>query len=412
MVSSASGGTFMRIRSSSSAFIGAVLAGSIVLAGCGDSSDDAAEPELTESETTQEDSEPEPGPEPDLEPEPEPEEEATEAADSLNAEQIADGMATILDTIVEVVYITPENDPNGVIGDPGKYISGAVLRDERYYTEGDDLLNVNGATVETFRSQGQAMVRYNNIKKSNETWTLPNGDPIMDDYAGAGISQVGNAVLRVDAGVVPKEEWVKYEAAFYQVLGVDEGRSYYYEGDRKPPQSDDADTQANAEVAAFKGKGDKILKFDSGFFFATITHKGDRNFIVYSLDPELEEQELLVNTIGKYRGTVLAPDDANGGIKIEADGKWTVNVQPISQLPPQTGAISGKGDDVVFWNGPENTIVKIEHSGERNFIVSSYPISGGYDLLVNEIGSYSGEQILDPSVVEIEADGEWRIVPQ
>jgi len=54
----------------------------------------------------------------------------------------------------------------------------------------------------------------------------------------------------------------------------------------------------------------------------------------------------------------------------------------------------------------------LNHVGDSNFVVNNYPLSGTYDLLVNEIGNYSGEQILDPDVMQIQADGEWQILPQ
>jgi hypothetical protein len=53
---------------------------------------------------------------------------------------------------------------------------------------------------------------------------------------------------------------------------------------------------------------------------------------------------------------------------------------------------------------------RITHNGNSNFAVWSFG-EAGQDLLVNEIGSYSGE-VLWPSgtlLVEITADGKWTI---
>ncbi len=57
--------------------------------------------------------------------------------------------------------------------------------------------------------------------------------------------------------------------------------------------------------------------------------------------------------------------------------------------------------------------VKITHRGSSNFIVKAYTADSG-ELLVNEIGNYSGEQIMPAGtvLVEILADGAWTITPE
>jgi len=59
-------------------------------------------------------------------------------------------------------------------------------------------------------------------------------------------------------------------------------------------------------------------------------------------------------------------------------------------------------------------IAKISHTGRSNFAVWSIDAAGErLDLLVNEIGNYSGVRPLDlsetPAALQIEADGSWRI---
>lgn len=161
----------------------------------------------------------------------------------------------------------------------------------------------------------------------------------------------------------------------------------------------------------FKGRGDKILKFDSGPFIATLTHAGSSNFVAYSLTTDLDEDDLLVNEIGRYKGTVLAGSDEYGGMKIEADGSWTLSMIPIEAADIKTGPVKGKGSAVFYWGIGDNMIVDVTHKGESNFVVYLYTEDDS-ELLINEIGNYSGEQIMSTGLVVIEADGTWTLTPQ
>ncbi len=51
------------------------------------------------------------------------------------------------------------------------------------------------------------------------------------------------------------------------------------------------------------------------------------------------------------------------------------------------------------------------HSGSANFIVDAYGDDSGDTNLVNEIGHFSGEEVVpsDAKVITIEADGDWSI---
>jgi hypothetical protein len=116
-----------------------------------------------------------------------------------------------------------------------------------------------------------------------------------------------------------------------------------------PEASPSVTPEPTAEPTVFKGRGDKILKFDSGPFIATLTHAGSSNFVAYSLTTDLDEDDLLVNEIGRYKGTVLAGSDEYGGMKIEADGSWTLSMIPIEDADIKTGPVKGKGSAVFYW---------------------------------------------------------------
>jgi hypothetical protein len=176
----------------------------------------------------------------------------------------------------------------------------------------------------------------------------------------------------------------------------------------EPEPSEEA--PAAVESQSFNGSGDKVLKFTEGPFTAELTHTGSSNFVVYSMDTNLDDDDLMVNHIGKYKGTVLASSDEYGGLRIEGDGKWTAKVTPIAGLVANaiSGDTSGTGDSVFAWDIPDRSVVTITHKGDSNFVVYSYTADGS-DLLVNEIGNYSGEKVMDSGFVEVQADGKWTL---
>ena len=85
--------------------------------------------------------------------------------------------------------------------------------------------------------------------------------------------------------------------------------------------------------------------------------------------------------------------------------------------PPDPVHYQGTGSDVVTIAKPGTGAVLFTatHSGERNFAVWAMDAAGKkLELMVNTIGSYSGSSVLDATgeqtaLLEIEADGEWRI---
>lgn len=170
------------------------------------------------------------------------------------------------------------------------------------------------------------------------------------------------------------------------------------------------------EDKAYEGSGDKVLAIElpggaDSAAVATISYSGKRNFAVWSLDSDMEEHDLLVNEIGKYEGTVLF--NLSGGptksLEITASGAWTVTVRSVLSLREfEAGAASGHGDDVLIYRGSAG-VATIDHNGKHNFAVWTY--GDRSDLVVNEIGKYSGETrwTKGPSVVAVTADGDWSI---
>jgi hypothetical protein len=166
----------------------------------------------------------------------------------------------------------------------------------------------------------------------------------------------------------------------------------------------------------YTGTGDSILAItlpDGGDVssVATITHGGSSNFAVWSLDGSMTQQDLLVNTIGAYQGTVLFNEQSTAvtAFEITADGAWTVTVRSILSLREFTGpSVTGAGDDVVIYRGDAGAAA-LTHDGQSNFSMWFYGDST--DLVVNEIGPYTGTVRwgAGPAVIAVNADGNWSV---
>lgn len=171
----------------------------------------------------------------------------------------------------------------------------------------------------------------------------------------------------------------------------------------------------------YSGSGDTILQIElpggpDSIGIATMSHSGSSNFAVWSLDANLNQSDLLVNEIGSYAGTVpfnLSSSEQITAFEISADGPWTVTLRDVLTVRevPQGATTEGRGDDVLIYFG-DATVADIAHTGDSNFAVWSY--GSGSDLLVNEIGSYTG-QVRWPAgsaLIQVSANGAWTIALQ
>jgi hypothetical protein len=178
--------------------------------------------------------------------------------------------------------------------------------------------------------------------------------------------------------------------------------------------SADAAAEAAARVPTeFSGTGDDVVSITkppgTTVAVATITADGRSNFVVKGLDGD---QDLLVNTIGAYSGSILM--DADGGgttqLQVTASGPWTISLSNPRFAPAlNEGPNSGTGDAVLLYQGGRG-VAAISGQSESNFVVQEYS-SSGYDLLVNEIGAYQGTVPLaaGPAFVQIKSEGSWSI---
>lgn len=164
------------------------------------------------------------------------------------------------------------------------------------------------------------------------------------------------------------------------------------------------------------GSGDTLITLPDGVSAGMVTaeHSGSSNFVINVLDSTNQASgDLLVNEIGSYSGTTAygltgLSDDATS-LEVTADGSWTIEIAPLAEADQFEG--SGSGDGVFLYSG-EATAMDASHSGESNFTV--WQMSDGWmgsDLLINEIGSYSGTVPLTagPALIVITADGSWEL---
>ena len=182
-----------------------------------------------------------------------------------------------------------------------------------------------------------------------------------------------------------------------------------------------ATTTTTDPMAAFRfesfevsGSGDDVVDVavpDNLPAVLAMTHQGSSNFAVLSHTAENERIDLLVNTIGSYSGqrpVNLYEGENVGFLEITADGPWTVEAIPFSDVVQFENSATGTGDAVLFVTSGGGRL-SVTHSGESNFVVMSH--GGNRDLLVNEIGNYDGTVLLegDARVLEVQGDGEWAL---
>ncbi|MEV0974971.1 hypothetical protein [Microtetraspora glauca] len=177
-------------------------------------------------------------------------------------------------------------------------------------------------------------------------------------------------------------------------------------------------TSAHADTT-FRGEGDDVVRINPTKKPGLIrfSHDGESNFIVYTVNGRGKTDELLVNEIGPYDGTVLYNAyDSKGtvGLQIKADGAWTATFKPVTKARCWCAStIRGTGDQVLKLSPTRGLrTVRAAHNGESNFIVYGYPRVGTYgDLLFNQIGSYKGKALLPVGtrLVTVHADGTWTL---
>lgn len=198
--------------------------------------------------------------------------------------------------------------------------------------------------------------------------------------------------------------------------GRDNDRSLSSSSSSLSKSSDNIDKYAASSVPIkINGNGDKTIQdiaLPSPFSKVTLSHSGKSNFIVTAYFGN--QEELLVNEIGNYKGSTFITTSDNVDFDFDADGSWNGTISGVGKSSSAT--FSGNGDNVSgFFSPPSTSAWVISHNGSSNFIVHLHCI-GGLDLVANEIGNYQGETMISfdkgPCLWVVNADGSWSIKPK
>ena len=169
------------------------------------------------------------------------------------------------------------------------------------------------------------------------------------------------------------------------------------------------------------GEGQTVsdpTEIPQGVYRLNLSHVGERNFIVRSFAPDGGE-EGVTNVIGAYEGQELLVSEGGAWtFEVNADGRWTILVEPIGFDDSSATGIEGSGDVItnLFTPTTEGPVpYNFTHDGQRNFIVRLI-CAGGTDGAQNEIGSIEASAMArfseGPCLWDVNADGNWSIKPR
>ena len=142
------------------------------------------------------------------------------------------------------------------------------------------------------------------------------------------------------------------------------------------------------------------------------SHSGESNFAVWTLDKDLENNRLIFNEIGSFKGataTGLSKRDSKSKyLEVTADGPWEIKIKSLEKA--RKFKKTGTGQSVMKYTSGAK-VWKIRHSGNSNFIVWQRCTNGKSQLVVNVIGKYSGrKKLLSGScVLIVKSDGKWSL---
>lgn len=161
------------------------------------------------------------------------------------------------------------------------------------------------------------------------------------------------------------------------------------------------------------GSGDDVVEIPAALSVCLVSasNSGSGNFAIWSLDSNNENIDLLVNEIGAYEGTTTTGmrNKTAKYLQVTSSGDWTITMSPITQAPIVENGAANVGDSVVVLAAGSTGKLTFTNDGDSNFAVHGISKSGG-DLLVNEIGSYSGSvPNKGYSVLIVSSNGTWTV---
>jgi hypothetical protein len=147
----------------------------------------------------------------------------------------------------------------------------------------------------------------------------------------------------------------------------------------------------------------------SGHVILTAEHAGSSNFVVWTMQTPAAPNELAINEIGAYRGSVLVAATATA-VDVKSDGPWTITLRPLSDAEAFDTSVTGTGNAVLRYAGKRG-MASVAHAGVGKVALWEYPDERPARLLLLESGEYTGERAVSagPNTLIIEADGDWTL---
>lgn len=170
---------------------------------------------------------------------------------------------------------------------------------------------------------------------------------------------------------------------------------------------------------AFNGSGSDVIEFDSatadiisnGAVFSYEV-SGSGNNVIWGLDEDFEQSDLLVNAIGTESGQQFLSIFEDGPVGVEIDaGSWEITISPILRVDPPstlgdfyvplldtTGTYDPAMTRSIEVVGPAAVLLKTEQrtaditaSGDGNIVIWAASAANlNVELLVNELDSFEG----------------------
>ncbi|MER7361987.1 hypothetical protein [Nonomuraea wenchangensis] len=175
-----------------------------------------------------------------------------------------------------------------------------------------------------------------------------------------------------------------------------------------------------AEAATYRGDSDQVQRIRATTTpgIAQITYTGDGYFSLWGLDRAGTEKQLLASATEPFKGVAVYNADSGdrlAGLKVTADGPWTIRLLPLSKARSWSVTTSGNGSDVLRLSKPSSGFhaLRIRHTGDGYFSVWALDARGKRsNLIASKAGAYKGSTPLPAGTkyVAINADGPWTIV--
>lgn len=175
-----------------------------------------------------------------------------------------------------------------------------------------------------------------------------------------------------------------------------------------------------AELQYYKsGSGDSVLQSVSvtspSYFHFRTYDDGHHDVKAYYGSGDYD-YDLLLNAIGSYNGAAYLVPDRVYDFAVNCDGKWDIEIYSLGYADETY--FYGFKDTVTDIFQPNTGYYTITYEGTDNFVVKQWYGLGehDYDLLVNEIGPYSGTVRISNSDMVcffevVGSEGMWSIKP-